>query len=388
VNANSWIDKVLALWLVAIISGVMFQQAFRKEQALVTEKNYSESILENITAGVVTIDLEGRIASINAAGGTLMEVSAWNELAGKYLMELDLGEFRRFFSSIEETLRHGSILENAPLSFFRDGREHYYEYSTGILRNREHQITGALGVIRDLSELKELENAMQTQKNLAMLGQFSAAVAHEIRNPLAVIKSSAQILAEGAEEEDAEVAGYIIEEVGRMNRLINELLNYSRPRTINLELLDVSDILARMISATSRDEDKVLLEMEEGPSPQIPGDPDMLRQAFLNILRNALDAVSDNEKGRIGIRVESGETHVNIHFEDNGPGVPPEKIEQIFQPFVTGKSKGTGLGLAITKKIVEAHRGDILVRSEPGKGSVFTVILPRTAPMEDRENEE
>ena len=228
------------------------------------------------------------------------------------------------------------------------------------------------------------EEARRSER-LAALGQLTAGMAHEIRNPLAVIKGSAETLTRRLQSSDpltTEVAGYITSEVNRLNTVVTRFLNFARPLKLEKSPTAIPPLLDRAVRVASERWPEAKVEVvrryAEGV-PEMNVDPDLSEQAFANLVLNAFEAMKETG-GKLTLSVapasSDGKRGVEVDVEDNGPGVPPELREQIFNPFFTTKKEGVGLGLSLVSKIVDDHRGWIRLSSEPGKGACFRVFLP------------
>lgn len=233
--------------------------------------------------------------------------------------------------------------------------------------------------------LEQAQADARRSERLAALGQLSAGLAHEIRNPLGVIKGSAEMLQAKLPASDAlagELAGYISSEVNRLNALVTRFLDFARPLRLERRPQVVTELIDRSLKA-ARDrwpEAKVQVDRQYAPNlPAVPVDADFCEQVFTNLAHNAYEAMGAGG-GKLQVRVapasDNGRRGVEVDFQDSGPGVPAELGEQIFNPFFTTKKEGVGLGLAIVSKIVDEHRGWIRVSSPPGQGARFRVFLP------------
>ena len=233
--------------------------------------------------------------------------------------------------------------------------------------------------------LEQAQADARRSERLAALGQLSAGLAHEIRNPLGVIKGSAEILTQKLQQSDElarELAGYISSEVNRLSALVTEFLDFARPLHAELHPTDLTALLDRVLKTVAdRWTGKpVTVERDYASNlPLIPMDESLCEQAFLNLVHNAYEAMEENG-GALRVRVtraiRDDHAGVEVRFADNGPGVPEELREEIFNPFVTTKKKGVGLGLSIVSKIVDGHHGSIHVENAPGSGAVFTLFFP------------
>jgi len=250
-------------------------------------------------------------------------------------------------------------------------------------------------------ELRRAEAEARRAERLAALGQLSAGLAHEIRNPLGVIKGSAEMLSQkvaGSQPLVAELAGYISSEVNRLNALVVRFLDFARPSKLETRPEHISEIVDHALesAAASFPNAKVKIERQYAPGlPEIQADRQLCEQVFVNLITNALQAMEGQPgslKGtpdgtlngmlRLSIapEVSNGGPGVCVTVEDSGPGVPPELREQIFNPFFTSKKDGVGLGLSIVAKIVDDHRGTIRLDSDTTKGARFRVFFPQAAP--------
>lgn len=234
---------------------------------------------------------------------------------------------------------------------------------------------------QSLLRLEAAEEDLRRKERLAALGAMSAGMAHEIRNPLGIISSSAQLLAANlsASDSGAQLLGIIQEETSRLNQLIGAFLAFGRPATPQLQPCDLRELVARVLLhlRALAAERGVRLEGDDGSAPlSVQADPAMLQQVLLNLLLNALDASAAGGLVRVSLERRGG--RVVLGVSDQGCGIPEELQSRIFDPFFTTKDQGTGLGLATAYKIVESHGGDLRVTSHAGAGSTFTVDLPAT----------
>src|SRR5216683_3374269 len=239
-------------------------------------------------------------------------------------------------------------------------------------------------------QLRRAEAEARRAERLAALGQLSAGLAHEIRNPLGVIKGSADMLSRkvaGSEPLVAELAGYISSEVNRLNALVVRFLDFARPSKLELRPERISEILDRALEAANASfpNGSVKIDRQYAPNlPEIPADPQLCEQVFVNLITNALQAMqaqagSAEKTLRLSIAPElsNGEAGVGVLVEDTGPGVPSELREQIFNPFFTSKKDGVGLGLSIVAKIVDDHHGSIRLENNTPRGARFHVFFPQ-----------
>ena len=241
--------------------------------------------------------------------------------------------------------------------------------------------------LRSQSELIiRIEEQLRRAERLSALGELSAVLAHEIRNPLASIRGTAEILMEDrtSAESKNEFLAILVKESDRLNRVVEDFLRMARPGPISKKGCDINEELANMIAlltAQARAE-KVDLQLTPSQLPELVADAEKLRQAFMNIILNGIQASAAGGRVQVSTGFDKESRCIEIRFSDTGPGIAAEAIEKIFEPFFTTKGSGTGLGLPITKKIVEGHGGRLEVTSEQGRGATFKVVLP-VAPVAD-----
>jgi len=244
---------------------------------------------------------------------------------------------------------------------------------------QKHQ-AAALQLAQANRNLQEAEAAVRRSERLAALGQLSAGLAHELRNPLGTIKTSAEMLLKSVDADNAvarEMAGFISSEVDRTNSLVTRFLDFARPLAVRLEKTDLTQVIDQAITDIEKHQPPFDVTIYKNYSPEIPPfflDGQLMERVIYNLVLNAAQASPPN--GSITVKTRESDGTVEITVIDRGSGIPPKLIENIFNPFYTTKSAGVGLGLAIVSKIVDEHGGSIAVESEPGEGSVFRVYLP------------
>jgi len=234
-------------------------------------------------------------------------------------------------------------------------------------------------------ELRRVEAEVRRAERLAALGQLSAGLAHEIRNPLGVIKGSAEMLTQKVQDSTplaAELAGYISTEVNRLNTLVARFLDFARPSRLELHPRQVPEIIDRALDSVQAQMPDAKVKVERryaAELPEVEVDAQLCEQAFVNLILNAFQAM-DGREGQLTITAapvsSDGKSGIAVEFRDTGPGVPADLREQIFNPFFTSKKDGVGLGLAIVAKIVDDHRGWIRLDTEPLAGATFRIFLP------------
>lgn len=225
-------------------------------------------------------------------------------------------------------------------------------------------------IILSLRQLLRIENKLLEQEQLAQLGQMAAMVAHEIRNPLSIIKGSANVLQKKYSSENEELFKFIPDEIDRLNRLVNDFLQFARKRRLNLKNTNPNHLIYSTISQIK--DNKIKLDLVE-QCPEIPLDPDAFKQIILNIIDNGIKAL--NENGEIQIKTEIQKKFI-ITIKDNGKGMSPEMLKDIFKPFFSNRASGSGLGMTITKQLVEGMDGKINIKSKLNEGTTVSLEFP------------
>ena len=277
-------------------------------------------------------------------------------------------------------------LTRAELPHARDGRELVLGISVSPLHDRGGRFRGRVVNFQDLTELRKMEQSVRQAERLAVVGGLAAGVAHEIRNPLASISGSIELLHQmpQADEDSRALMSIVTREIDRLNRLLTDLLDYANPRSLEIEPLDLAGLVRDTVGVFAQDRGfaEVTVELvgaDEGTAIEMTGDAAKLRQVLWNLLRNAAEAASQGG-GHVWIEVVPAASEVTIRVRDDGPGIPAEHAQRVFEPFFTTKTRGTGLGLATVHSLVSDHRGAIRFDNPAGGGTCFEVRLPYTGP--------
>jgi signal transduction histidine kinase len=230
-------------------------------------------------------------------------------------------------------------------------------------------------------EQKKLEGQLQQSEKLASIGQMVATIAHEIRNPLGIIRSSAEVMVKKSNPDPQrmkKLSEIIVEEATRLSAILTDFLDFARPRSPQPRSLDVREVISKVRNNLEQESRARGIGWREetvnGAQPMITGDADLLYQAFFNVAINAFDAMKGG--GTLTITISPDDSRVRIEFADDGPGIKEEDLPKIFTPFFTTHEMGTGLGLSVVHNIITAHGGEVSARSKYGQGAVFTVVLP------------
>ncbi|HHT9153635.1 MAG TPA: two-component system sensor histidine kinase NtrB [Candidatus Hypogeohydataceae bacterium YC40] len=347
-----------------------------QEELLRMEKDKWKAVIECMNEGVVFVDNEGKIAFYNASAAALKE-AAFNEC-----YPASMNEHKTPLEQME--ILKNDNPDNSHRILNVGGR--LYENACSTIKDSEGKPFGVVLVSRDITERKEMEKKLMHQEKMTVIGKLAAGVAHELNNPLGVISMFTQMALKKISNDNPlqEYLDIIKRNTDTCKKVIQSLLSYARmvpvhPRNINLNecLMDVLFMCRPLLEKHG-----IKLETELSKEPiDFKGDPDLLRQVFMNIVVNAIQAQEKGGKLRVvsdNLQDDGILEAVRIVFEDNGPGIAPEHMAKLFEPFFTTKPEGvgTGLGLSTCKNIVEGHGGFIQVESEVGKGSRFAVVLP------------
>ncbi|MDD3147186.1 MAG: ATP-binding protein, partial [Candidatus Riflebacteria bacterium] len=344
---------------------------------LINLKGFTERILESMTSGVLIFDPAGKITYANPEIKLIMArqfPEGWSPFDDKELLPGRLNEL------MIDVLKTNITLENEKVKIKTTGVSRIVEVNAFPFRNEGGSMLGTAFFIKDVTQISALEEQLKRADKLSAIGVLAAGVAHEIRNPLTGMKMIVQLL-DGefsAEDSRREPLGIIQREIDRLESIVGNLLDFakpSKPKAIDVAPAKVVEDCYQLIR-NQLNKQGITFETHVGKdSPWITGDPDQLKQVFINIMTNAIHALFQG--GRLTVNIESREDNVVIAFEDTGVGIPAERLPDIFNPFMTTKEDGTGLGLSMAQRIVEEHGGRIEVQSVYGEGSTFTVFLPR-----------
>lgn len=341
-----------------------------REGDLATITALHESIVQSVASGLLTLDPRGRVSFLNRAGERMFGL-ALAAIAGQ--------PAATWFSGFQaQTRRDDAEIVNAR------GERLQLGYDVFPLRGRDGRELGTAVIFQDLAPVRALEEAVQRSQRLADLGQLAAGLAHELRNPLASMCGSVEILKGSAALADDErrLMEIVLREAARLNDLVTRFLEFTRPEAPRRETVDLSRVLAQTLEVFAHDPAAARVRIHRTLSPApVTCDPDQMRQVFWNLLANAAHACAVD--GRTGvIRVscaEEGDGAV-VSVSDDGVGIDPGHLHRLFTPFFTTKQAGTGLGLATVQRIVDAHGGSVAVDSVTGRGTTFRVRIPSAGP--------
>jgi PAS domain S-box-containing protein len=348
-----------------------------RERAEHTER-LSLEVTRNMPAGLLVVNATGIIASANPAAEQTLGI----QLLGFRRYSEALGEASELTKLLSECLASGRIFRREEVQHQGPGGEaRTLGVTISPIRRGSENISGAICLLTDLTELATLQQQVQWKENLAALGELSAGIAHEFKNALATISGYAQMIrADGVTAEAGDYAERILEQTQNITHVVTEFLKYARPLDISSEPVALQAVVERVVSDVAEGCPNIRIR-QEGALGSVAGDEGLLRQALLNLARNAAEACTNAVNGgRVLLRGEivrgenSGFQRITVF--DNGPGIPAASMTKLFRPFFTTKANGTGLGLAVVQKIIVQHGGQVEARNRPEGGAAFIVTLP------------
>jgi two-component system sensor histidine kinase PilS (NtrC family) len=383
----------IAFLVVGLLSARLAERQSRSDvrlqaatQSLATLRALHERIVESIRSGVVTTDLQGRIYSFNAAAA---------EITGYQETEVRGQDASIFFGELGEIIADSidtSVAAEASPRFEADcltaeGLRLRLGFSVSPLFSEIGDTTGTVITFQDLTHIRALEETSRRQDRLAAIGRMAASIAHEIRNPLAAMRGSIQMLRAdmGGDSSQTELMEIILRESDRLNRIISDFLTYARPRSIIQSKVDIGELLRRTFTLLRNSDEikggQVIKEKVPDMPVLIDADAEQLQQVFWNLARNALQSMTRGGTLQATVQAEA-DSRLRIAFSDTGRGMSPQQVERLFEPF-SSTTGGTGLGLSIVYQIIRDHGGTINVRSREGQGTTITIELP----VEEKETE-
>jgi len=382
----------VAFFVVGLLSARLAERQSRSDvrlrvatQSLADLRALHERIVESIRSGVVTTDLDGRIYTFNQAA---VEITGYDEktVRGKDASIL-FGDLR---GRIRDSLKAISSGEGSARfetdCLTPEGLRLRLGYSISPLFSEANETTGMVITFQDLTQVRTLEETSRRQDRLAAIGRMAASIAHEIRNPLAAMRGSIQMLRSemDTDSHQTELMEIILRESDRLNRIITDFLSYARPRSLVESKVDVGVLLHQTFALLRHSpeilETQSIIEVMPDEPLVVNADEGQLKQVFWNLARNALQAMPQG--GTLKTYLEKNSSNrLRVSFSDTGRGMTPDQVEHLFEPF-SSTTGGTGLGLSIVYQIIRDHGGTINVRSREGRGTTITIELPAAASAE------
>ena len=401
VAAATWGVHVGALFLVAALASTLTSELRRTGAALDKSahdlrrlRDLNARIVESLNSGLLTTDPSGRIGSFNPEAERITGMRS-ADVVGVRVDDVIGGAWEVVRSGTPE---QGERVRRARLELRpTDGRVRFLGLAASALRDTDGAAVGHVVIFQDVTDVVEMERKLTRSERLAAVGEMAAKIAHEVRNPLAAISGSVQILrkdlADPSAPDPSRLMDIVVREADRLNALITDFLDYARPRPVRRERIDLAAVCADVVEMLSTTcPAHVSIELRCESDAVALGDADQIRQVLWNLCRNGLEAMSEPGVLRLAIRRaestpqgarsegRSGEAAtlagVEIVVDDEGAGIDAAAVGRLFEPFFTTKRSGTGLGLAMVHRIVEAHGGEIEVARKTGRGARFVVRLP------------
>lgn len=344
-------------------------------------KDYTTKLLETMDSGVISIDEQSIIKTFNKKSEEIFQLKR-NELIGKIAekvlpIKIDNQSIYRL------GLQNRKKIEHEIEIYTKDNTRKILEVNTSLLSGDKDYDGGMVILVRDISQIKSLSEEINRNKRLASLGKLSSGIAHEIRNPLSSIRGLAQFLFQSSDKEDESKTdlSIILKEVDRLNQLINQILDFSRPKKLTISNFSIQKMITELIYLlqSEKNEKEIVFQFHSDLKNQfIDGDRNQLKQALMNIILNSIQAIE--QKGQITILLDTvinkNREMIQITIQDNGIGIAPDDLPHIFDPLFSNRENGCGLGLSIAYNIIELHQGTIKIESEKKRGTTVKILLP------------
>ncbi len=351
------------------------------------DNHFFRNIFSSILDGMIVVSGEGKMIQANLAAEEMFQQSRENFL-NKSCLEL-FADSPEIEKKISDTLAEGVSFRDIECRGIRKSGTVTFPVSLSIspFMNEGNEVQGAVLHTRDKSFIKDLEETSRQSDQISSLGVLSLGMAHEIKNPLVAISGSAQLLRSRIPEEHKEFLDVVIKEADRINRMMDRMLDFARPVDPKKQSINIHQVIEEILVLEKKSGGVRFVQNYDPSLPPIEGSEDQLKQVFLNLIRNAVEAMPEGGTIQIVTRIHSNYTvkslqnlvsrqGIVVEIIDSGTGISEENLKNLFTPFHTTKSKGSGLGLPISLKIVEDHRGKIKVTSTPDRGTTVQVFLP------------
>jgi two-component system sporulation sensor kinase A/two-component system, sporulation sensor kinase E len=371
-----WVSTIKAGVFVTATAILLYKLIKKNVKAIEDREKKLISLIENNMDAIIRLDEKGNVVFVNdiAVSVTGYSKEELTEMSFQNLIyKEDLENVRRYFCETE--IGKSFVVECKCVT--KNGNCIIASIKS-VPIVIEDKIVGTFVIVRDITELKDKEELIRKSEKLSIVGELAAAVAHEIRNPLTSIKGFLQLLQyKATEEKDIGYYDIMLSEIERINFIVSEFMVLSKPQSISYRNENISSLLTDVVTLleTIAIVKNIEVTKELEPDIMVNCEANQIKQVFINIFKNAIEAVPKNGKIKIEITKWEEDT-VRVRFTDNGRGIPGELLSRLGEPFYTTKEKGTGLGLMVSFKIIEEHRGTITIESEINKGTIVDIILP------------
>jgi two-component system sensor histidine kinase AtoS len=353
------------------------------EDVLAQKDRFMANILRDSADAIITMDPDDIITSWNKGAEHMFGYLA-TEVIGKPIQVIvpqELREARELELIARRFRAQGAVRSHQTERITKDGRRIQVIFTRTAIRDDSGKVVGSSSVVKDVTSFRNLEKQLVDAEHLATLGELSAGLAHEIKNPLAGIKGAIDVIRNSLPESDKhqEILGDILHEVNRIDRIVRDLLNYAKPKPPSHSPIDLTELVNRIVAiarSTSKHGAIPIQVCQLAPMPEFTGDETQLEQVLLNLLLNAQNAMASGGHIEVVLDFDREALAVKMEVRDDGPGIPESILKKIFQPFFTTRTDGVGLGLATCLKNVQYHGGTIEVNSELGRGTTFAVSIP------------
>ena len=382
--------NILSFYTIALLSGYLSER-LRKTRQELREKSMDfndlralqEHILKSIGSGILTMDLEGHVTSWNPAA-ELITGYRYAEIRDR-LQDVFGNSIKGLYAPPENSKEKPFRFDGQIIK--KDGNTAILGMATSLLKDEKDDVRGIILIFQDITKMVHMEEQVRRQERLATVGSLAAGIAHEIRNPLASLSGSIQVL-QGELDlkgDNKHLMDIVVRETDRLNAIITDFLEYARPKNTQNDQIVLSSVIDETIILLKNSKefvDGIRINCNIDRMIAMRGDARRMRQVFWNLLINSCQAMPDGGEMTINANPffhdDSGSAWCEIVITDAGQGIAPEHLAKIFDPFFTTKIGGTGLGLAIAYRIVEDHGGTIAVEAEKGKGTKFRILIPLT----------
>ncbi len=373
---------MLAMLLLLFFAGLYFLFLYQRMRVthatLLNTQLYANNVLESIPDSLITLDQEGHVVSCNRNAETLLKRSL-PDIVGQDILNI-------FPACPPETLTaQDNVIEKDADLPVPNGTSVPVKMGSAQLKDHLGKKIGRVLVMRDLGEIRSMEQQLEQSRRLAALGAMAAGIAHEVRNPLGTLRGLAHFFGseDGASDACKEYSKFMISEVDRLNQLVTELLQFGAPREIHFDKVDVAAMVGKVITLLEKDfaDKKINFAQKYEDSTELYGDPDLLIQTLLNLLNNSIQATPPG--GTISLDIGCDRETCRLSVSDTGTGMSKETESKMFDPFFTTKKSGNGLGLAVSHRIVERHNGFFEINSVVNVGTTITMVLPHNKERKD-----